>query len=98
MSGPIVRSGLSTQYTENWDNIFGEKKQAKAKKKKAMPVYWSSDSCSSNRSLQTPALNNVIVFLIARLTNIKNPRTRCLLSPHLASVCPNHGLGKFARP
>ena len=38
MSGPIVRSGPSTQYTENWDNIFGDKKPAKAKKKKATPA------------------------------------------------------------
>jgi len=34
MSGPIVRSGPSLQYSENWDTIFG-KKTAKKKKKTA---------------------------------------------------------------
>jgi len=32
MSGPIVRSGPSTQFTENWESVFGGKK-TKAKKK-----------------------------------------------------------------
>jgi len=31
MSGPIVRSGPSKKFTENWDGVFGNKK-AKAKK------------------------------------------------------------------
>jgi hypothetical protein len=31
MSGPIVRSGPSKKFTEQWDSVFGEK-QAKAKK------------------------------------------------------------------
>ena len=34
MSGPIVRSGPSLQYSDNWDAIFG-KKQTKKKKKTA---------------------------------------------------------------
>ena len=44
MSGPIVRSGPSPQFTANWDSVFGKgggkktaakKKPAKAAKKKA---------------------------------------------------------------
>lgn len=41
MSGPIVRSGPSKKFTEQWDSVFGEKKgkkktaTAKATKKKA---------------------------------------------------------------
>ena len=31
MSGPIVRSGPSKKFTEQWDSVFGDKK-AKAKK------------------------------------------------------------------
>ena len=31
MSGPIVRSGPSKKFTENWDTVFGDKK-AKPKK------------------------------------------------------------------
>jgi len=41
MSGPIVRSGPSKKFTEQWDTVFGDKKPktkettAKATKKKA---------------------------------------------------------------
>ncbi|MCH2400914.1 MAG: hypothetical protein MK364_17490 [Pirellulales bacterium] len=38
MSGPIVRSGPSKEFTNNWDGIFGGKKskpKAAAKKKTA---------------------------------------------------------------
>ena len=34
MSGPIVRSGPSKQFTDNWESVFGGKK-AKVKKKGA---------------------------------------------------------------
>ena len=40
MSGPIVRSGPSKKFTEQWDSVFGDKKPkakktaAKAAKKK----------------------------------------------------------------
>ena len=43
MSGPIVRSGPSKKFTEQWDSVFGDKKAAvkktttKATKKKAAP-------------------------------------------------------------
>lgn len=43
MSGPIVRSGPSKRFTEQWDSVFGDKKPkakkstAKATKKKAAP-------------------------------------------------------------
>lgn len=30
MSGPIVRSGASPEFSKNWDRIFGGKKAAKA--------------------------------------------------------------------
>lgn len=36
MSGPIVRSGPSPKFSENWESIFGKKsKGAKATKKAA---------------------------------------------------------------
>lgn len=39
MSGPIVRTGTTPKFWENWDKVFGdgksEKKPAKAAKKKA---------------------------------------------------------------
>jgi hypothetical protein len=35
MSGPIVRSGASARYSENWANIFGSAKSKKAKPKAA---------------------------------------------------------------
>lgn len=36
MSGPIVRTGATPKFSENWDKIFGDKKkQAKSTKKKA---------------------------------------------------------------
>ncbi len=28
MSGPIVRSGPSPEFTKNWDSVFGKKKAA----------------------------------------------------------------------
>ena len=37
MSGPIVRSGPSSKYTENWDSVFSGKKP-KAKKAAAKPA------------------------------------------------------------
>ncbi|MBI2478878.1 MAG: hypothetical protein HYV60_09660 [Planctomycetia bacterium] len=43
MSGPIVRSGPSAKFSEQWDSVFGDKKPkakktpAKATKKKAAP-------------------------------------------------------------
>ena len=41
MSGPIVRSGPSKEFSENWDSVFSGKKakpkaQKKAAKKKAV--------------------------------------------------------------
>lgn len=30
MSGPIVRSGPSPEFSRNWENVFGKKKPAKA--------------------------------------------------------------------
>ena len=45
MSGPIVRSGPSPEFSRNWDSIFGKKTGKKpaaappaAAKKKAAPV------------------------------------------------------------
>ena len=38
MSGPIVRSGPSSKYTENWDSAFGEKKAKPKKKAAAKPA------------------------------------------------------------
>ena len=42
MSGPIVRSGPSATFTNNWDSVFGGKKAAKkaspAAKKAAAPA------------------------------------------------------------
>jgi hypothetical protein len=35
MSGPIVRSGPSETYAQNWENVFGSKKTAKKPTKKA---------------------------------------------------------------
>ena len=35
MSGPIVRTGATPEYWENWDQIFGKKKKKTATKKKA---------------------------------------------------------------
>ena len=35
MSGPIVRSGPSPQFTKNWDGIFGKGSAAKSTAKKA---------------------------------------------------------------
>jgi len=37
MSGPIVRSGPSGKFTENWDGVFGAK-TAKSKKTAAKPA------------------------------------------------------------
>ena len=39
MSGPIVRSGPSPEFSRNWDNVFGKKsaKPAAPKAKKAAP-------------------------------------------------------------
>ena len=31
MSGPIVRSGPSPEFTKNWDSVFGGKKKAAPK-------------------------------------------------------------------
>ena len=30
MSGPIVRSGASPEFSKNWENIFGKKSKASA--------------------------------------------------------------------
>ena len=35
MSGPIVRSGPSKKFTENWDSVFGGKTAAKKKATKS---------------------------------------------------------------
>ena len=34
MSGPIVRSGPSTQFSANWGNVFGKKKGKSTQEKK----------------------------------------------------------------
>lgn len=33
MSGPIVRSGPSPEFSRNWDNVFGKGKKKSAPKK-----------------------------------------------------------------
>ena len=33
MSGPIVRSGPTKQYSQNWDGVFSSTKKKKATKK-----------------------------------------------------------------
>lgn len=38
MSGPIVRSGPSPQFTQNWDSVFGGKKGASAKSTAKKPA------------------------------------------------------------
>ncbi|WP_417848705.1 RNA polymerase subunit sigma [Thalassoglobus sp.] len=35
MSGPIVRTGATPEYWDNWDQVFGKKKKKAATKKKA---------------------------------------------------------------
>jgi hypothetical protein len=35
MSGPIVRSGPSPEFTKNWDSVFGGKKKSAAAPAKA---------------------------------------------------------------
>lgn len=35
MSGPIVRSGPTKDYSDNWDSVFGGKPKKKAKAKSA---------------------------------------------------------------
>lgn len=32
MGGPIVRTGTTPKFWENWDNIFGDKKKKSGKK------------------------------------------------------------------
>jgi hypothetical protein len=34
MSGPIVRSGPSPEFSRNWDSVFGKKSKPPAKAKK----------------------------------------------------------------
>jgi hypothetical protein len=41
MSGPIVRSGPSPEFTKNWDSVFG-KKSAKAPAKAVKSVATSA--------------------------------------------------------
>jgi len=31
MGGPIVRTGTTPKFWENWENVFGEKKKARKK-------------------------------------------------------------------
>jgi len=38
MSGPIVRSGPSPQFTQNWDSVFGKSAGAKKSSAKAEPA------------------------------------------------------------
>lgn len=44
MSGPIVRSGASPEFSKNWDRIFGGKKSAKAAGSTATAVKKSGKS------------------------------------------------------
>lgn len=38
MSGPIVRSGPSPEFTKNWDSVFGGKKKSSATKSASKPA------------------------------------------------------------
>ena len=38
MSGPIVRTGASPEFSKNWDNIFGKKDAAGKAAEKAPPT------------------------------------------------------------
>ncbi|HWA97613.1 MAG TPA: hypothetical protein VG713_03950 [Pirellulales bacterium] len=42
MSGPIVRSGASARFSENWDSIFGGKKKKAPAKPAAAPAKKSA--------------------------------------------------------
>lgn len=46
MSGPIVRSGPSPEYSKNWDEVFGSKKETKSQSEehKDKPSQANSES------------------------------------------------------
>lgn len=53
MSGPIVRTGTTPKYWQNWDNIFGSKKkpaQKKTAESKSATAKKEGDSKSSKKA------------------------------------------------
>lgn len=49
MSGPIVRSGASPEFSKNWDSIFGGKKKSAAK-----PAAGAGDKKSAKKKAAKP--------------------------------------------
>lgn len=54
MSGPIVRTGTTPKFWENWDKVFGQGKGV-AKKKTASPAAAKSTPKSKSAVKRKPA-------------------------------------------
>lgn len=54
MSGPIVRSGASPEFSKNWDRIFGGKKSAKTAGPTATAVKKSGKSAKKAKPAPAP--------------------------------------------
>jgi hypothetical protein len=59
MSGPIVRTGATPEYWENWDKIFGNKKTKKTASgtaaKKSAPRKKSAKKVAAKKASAKPA-------------------------------------------
>ncbi len=54
MGGPIVRSGASPEFSENWDRIFGDKKKEATPAKKAAKKK-AAKGAAKKAAKKTPA-------------------------------------------
>jgi hypothetical protein len=55
MGGPIVRSGASPAFTENWDNIFGRKSGGKKSAVKKKSPKKSAGPAAKKSAKKKPA-------------------------------------------
>lgn len=53
MSGPIVRTGATPEFWNNWDNVFGKKTKSASKVEQKAPVAASAKQPASKKKTAT---------------------------------------------
>jgi len=51
MSGPIVRTGATPEFWQNWDNVFGKKSKSSAKKEAPAPAEKSGKTTAVKKTV-----------------------------------------------
>ena len=60
MSGPIVRTGTTPKFWQNWDQVFGNKKGTKSNSGEAKSSSAKSAKSAKKASTKSPSTKSVV--------------------------------------